>query len=89
MAIAVRHLNGMSEQAGACLRRAAECRRAAALAIDLVRSLPIVTLPDSGAKWSNNVRSLIGCGRGPPIKPMRQIWRLQRAEVDLKAAATS
>jgi hypothetical protein len=34
MASAVRHLNGKSEQARACLRRAAECERAAVLAID-------------------------------------------------------
>ena len=34
MATALRHLNGMREQARACLRRAAECERAAVLAID-------------------------------------------------------
>jgi hypothetical protein len=34
MATAVRHLNGMREQARACLRRAAECERAAVLASD-------------------------------------------------------
>ena len=31
MATAVRHLNGMSEQAQSCLRKAAECVRAAVL----------------------------------------------------------
>jgi len=34
MATAVRRLNGRSERARACLRKAAECERAAVLAID-------------------------------------------------------
>ena len=34
MATAVRHLNGMSEQARACLRKAAACERAAVLATE-------------------------------------------------------
>ena len=34
MATVVRHLNGMSEKARACLRRAAECERAAVLATE-------------------------------------------------------
>ena len=34
MATEVRHLNGMSEQAQACLRKAAQCERAALLATD-------------------------------------------------------
>jgi hypothetical protein len=36
MATVVRHLNGMSEKARACLRRAAECERAAVLATETV-----------------------------------------------------
>jgi len=34
MTTAVRHLNGMSEQARACLQKAAKCEQAAVLAVD-------------------------------------------------------
>jgi hypothetical protein len=34
MATAVRHLNGISEQARTCLRKAVDCERAAVLAIN-------------------------------------------------------
>jgi len=43
----------MGEQAEARRRKAAECERAAVLATDPARGLPIVILPVSGAKWPN------------------------------------
>jgi hypothetical protein len=54
------------------------------------RRLPIVTLPDSGAKWSNSMRTLIGCGgaaREIPLRPVNWLlsWRAAARQTSEKS----
>jgi hypothetical protein len=60
MATAVRHLNGMSEQARACLRKAAQCERAAVLAIDPDTQ---ATFRDLARQWREMVNSYVDLDR--------------------------
>jgi hypothetical protein len=54
MATVVRHLNGMSAKARACLRKAAACERAAVLAIDPGTQ---ATYRDLARQWREMVNS--------------------------------
>jgi hypothetical protein len=72
MTKAVRHLNGMSERARACLRRAAACERAAVLAIDndtRATYCDLARLWREMVEWYGDLDRLQGLRKKDPMAP--------------------
>jgi hypothetical protein len=74
MATATRHLNGMSQRAQACLRKAEECERAAALATE--RRVQ-TTYRDLAAQWHRMAEHSDDLERRYSASEGRQ-WRVPR-----------